>query len=182
MGGPTPARTRSRPWPCGPMRTFLQSFPDGYGIRVGERGLTLSGGQKQRIAIACARLIDPRILILDDSTSSVDTETEHIIQQALKTLMQGRTTFVIAAAAADTQATRTRFWFSTMAASSSAARTLNCCMRVVCINRSMTCNCVTRRSFWCWRSGWKKVSECLPRCHRVTFIKCHEITLTPLTL
>jgi ATP-binding cassette subfamily B protein len=75
---------------------FIMGFPDGYATRVGERGVTLSGGQKQRIAIARALLYDPRILILDDSTSSVDTETEHIIQQALQTLMQGRTTFVIA--------------------------------------------------------------------------------------
>ena len=75
---------------------FVESFPDGYDTRVGERGVTLSGGQKQRIAIARALLYDPRILILDNSTSSVDTETEHIIQQALQTLMQGRTTFVIA--------------------------------------------------------------------------------------
>ena len=75
---------------------FIEGFPDGYGTRVGERGVTLSGGQKQRIAIARALLYDPRILILDDSTSSVDTETEHVIQQALQTLMQGRTTFVIA--------------------------------------------------------------------------------------
>jgi len=75
---------------------FIESFPNGYQTRVGERGVTLSGGQKQRIAIARALLYDPRILILDDSTSSVDTETEHIIQQALQTLMQGRTTFVIA--------------------------------------------------------------------------------------
>jgi ATP-binding cassette subfamily B protein len=75
---------------------FIMSFPAGYATRVGERGMTLSGGQKQRIAIARALLTDPRILILDDSTSSVDTETEHLIQQALAVLMQGRTTFVIA--------------------------------------------------------------------------------------
>jgi ATP-binding cassette subfamily B protein len=75
---------------------FIMSFPDGYETRVGERGVTLSGGQRQRVAIARALLYDPRILILDDSTSSVDTETEHLIQQALEELMEGRTTFVIA--------------------------------------------------------------------------------------
>ncbi|MFN8446182.1 MAG: ABC transporter ATP-binding protein [Caldilineaceae bacterium] len=75
---------------------FVQNFPNGYQTRVGERGVTLSGGQKQRVAIARALLTDPAILILDDSTSSVDTETEHQIQQALAVLMKNRTTLVIA--------------------------------------------------------------------------------------
>jgi len=75
---------------------FIMSFPDGYDTVVGERGTTLSGGQKQRIAIARALLMDPRILILDDSTSSVDLATEVQIQQALARLMKGRTSFVIA--------------------------------------------------------------------------------------
>ena len=75
---------------------FITSFAKGYETVVGERGVTLSGGQRQRIAIARALLMNPRILILDDSTSSVDTQTEHLIQQALAELMQNRTTFVIA--------------------------------------------------------------------------------------
>ena len=75
---------------------FVVAFPFGYDTPVGERGTTLSGGQKQRIAIARALLLDPRILILDDSTSSVDAVTEHRIQQALDRLMAGRTSFVIA--------------------------------------------------------------------------------------
>jgi ATP-binding cassette subfamily B protein len=75
---------------------FIMEFSDGYDTQVGERGTTLSGGQKQRIAIARALLLDPRILILDDSTSSVDVETERRIQQALEKLMIGRTSFVIA--------------------------------------------------------------------------------------
>lgn len=75
---------------------FILSFPDGYDTSVGERGATLSGGQKQRIAIARALLLNPRILILDDSTSSVDVATEAHIQTALDKLMKGRTSFVIA--------------------------------------------------------------------------------------
>jgi ATP-binding cassette subfamily B protein len=70
--------------------------PQGYDTPVGERGTTLSGGQKQRIAIARALLLDPRLLILDDSTSSVDLMTEFRIQHALDNLMKGRTSFVIA--------------------------------------------------------------------------------------
>ncbi len=75
---------------------FILSFPQGYDTPVGERGTTLSGGQKQRIAIARALLLDPHILILDDSTSSVDLATEAQIQHALDELMKGRTSFVIA--------------------------------------------------------------------------------------
>jgi ATP-binding cassette subfamily B protein len=75
---------------------FITSLPKGYDTVVGERGITLSGGQRQRVAIARALLINPRFLILDDSTSSVDTETEHLIQKALDNLMKDRTTFIIA--------------------------------------------------------------------------------------
>ena len=75
---------------------FISAFPEGYATRVGERGVTLSGGQKQRVAIARALLLDPRLLILDDSTSSVDLQTEAQIQRALDSLLRGRTSFVIA--------------------------------------------------------------------------------------
>jgi ATP-binding cassette, subfamily B, bacterial len=74
----------------------ILSFPQGYQTLVGEKGVTLSGGQKQRVAIARTILKDPRILILDDSTSSVDTETEAAIRAALEALMEGRTTLIIA--------------------------------------------------------------------------------------
>ncbi len=75
---------------------FITAFPEGYATRVGERGVTLSGGQKQRVAIARALLLNPRLLILDDSTSSVDLQTEAQIQRALDSLLRGRTSFVIA--------------------------------------------------------------------------------------
>jgi ATP-binding cassette subfamily B protein len=75
---------------------FIMSFPQGYDTPVGERGSTLSGGQKQRVAIARALLLNPRLLILDDSTSAVDLQTEYHIQKALDHLMEGRTSFVIA--------------------------------------------------------------------------------------
>ncbi|MBN1305752.1 MAG: ABC transporter ATP-binding protein [Anaerolineales bacterium] len=75
---------------------FIMEQADGYDTLVGERGVGLSGGQKQRVAIARALLLDPRVLIMDDSTSSVDAETEYKIQQALDELQKGRTTFVIA--------------------------------------------------------------------------------------
>jgi ATP-binding cassette, subfamily B, bacterial len=74
----------------------ILTFPDGYNTLVGEKGVTLSGGQKQRVAVARTLLKNPRILILDDSTSSVDTETESEIRAALNKLMEGRTTFIIA--------------------------------------------------------------------------------------
>jgi ABC-type multidrug transport system fused ATPase/permease subunit len=75
---------------------FITALPDGYDTGVGERGLTLSGGQRQRIAIARALLADPRILILDDATSSIDASTERQIEAGLRAVMAGRTTFVIA--------------------------------------------------------------------------------------
>jgi ATP-binding cassette, subfamily B, multidrug efflux pump len=93
---PTTDEETTPPPPPPAAHDFIVSFPAGYDTAVGERGATLSGGQKQRIAIARALLLNPHILILDDSTSSVDVATEVQIQQALDRLMQGRTSFVIA--------------------------------------------------------------------------------------
>jgi ATP-binding cassette subfamily B protein len=76
--------------------SFIERFPDGYETRIGERGLTLSGGQRQRVAIARALVADPRILILDDATSSVDAQTEAAIKRGLREAMAGRTTFIVA--------------------------------------------------------------------------------------
>ena len=78
------------------IHSFIETLPDGYDTLVGERGLTLSGGQRQRIAIARALITDPRVLILDDATASVDAATEREIKRALREVMEGRTTFVIA--------------------------------------------------------------------------------------
>jgi ABC-type multidrug transport system fused ATPase/permease subunit len=78
------------------MHDFIVSLPLGYGTPVGERGVRLSGGQKQRIALARVLLTDPRIVILDEPTSSVDADTERRMQQALQGVLAGRTTLVIA--------------------------------------------------------------------------------------
>jgi ATP-binding cassette subfamily B protein len=74
---------------------FVMAFPDGYATKIGERGVTLSGGQRQRIAIARAFLTNPRILILDDSTSAIDSSTEDQIQRAMHRISSERTTFII---------------------------------------------------------------------------------------
>jgi ATP-binding cassette subfamily B protein len=78
------------------LHDFIETLPQGYDTLVGERGITLSGGQKQRLAIARTILLNPRIIIMDDSTASVDNETEYEMQQSLKEVLKGRTTFIIA--------------------------------------------------------------------------------------
>ena len=75
---------------------FINQFPEGFSTKVGEKGMQLSGGQKQRVAIARAILKNPKILILDEATSNLDTASEHLVQEALQRLMKGRTTLVIA--------------------------------------------------------------------------------------
>ena len=99
------------------------TLPDGYDTWVGERGITLSGGQKQRISIARTLLLDPKILIFDDSTSSVDTQTEYLIQQALARADEGPHDVRHRAAAADGEDRRTRSSCCRTARSWSAAGT-----------------------------------------------------------
>ena len=95
--GPTPPTRRSCARPrIARCDDFVRRFADGYDTIVGERGVKLSGGERQRVAIARAILADPRILILDEATSSLDSESEALIQEGLAELMKGRTTFVIA--------------------------------------------------------------------------------------
>ncbi len=96
VGRDVPQEEVERAAKAAAVHDVILTFPDGYDTLVGEKGVTLSGGQKQRVAIARTLLKNPRILILDDSTSSVDTETEAEIREALNGLMQNRTTFIIA--------------------------------------------------------------------------------------
>ena len=124
---------------------FIMSLPDGYDTWVGERGITLSGGQKQRIAIARTLLLDPRILILDDSTSSVDTQTEYLIQQALAARDGGPHDLRDRPAAAHGQDGATRSSSSRTARSSSAAGTSSCCDGTASTARSTTSSCATRK-------------------------------------
>ena len=96
VGREVPQEEIERAAKAAAIHDVIMSFPDGYNTLVGEKGVTLSGGQKQRVTIARTLLKNPRILILDDSTSAVDLETEAEIREALNSLMQNRTTFIIA--------------------------------------------------------------------------------------
>ena len=94
LGGATPAKVEEAA-KAAQAHDFIMRFADGYATVIGERGVTLSGGQRQRLAIARALLTDPRILILDDSTSAVDSATEDEIQGAINRVLEGRTTLMI---------------------------------------------------------------------------------------
>ena len=94
--GTPPTRRRSPRAKAADLHDFVAELPEGYETMIGEDGIKLSGGQKQRLALARALVTDPRVLILDDVTSALDGETEARVQDALKRVMRGRTTFIIA--------------------------------------------------------------------------------------